>query len=449
MIKYSQFNTIIPFEQEYALYNSFTQKVIFIVSELKDLLDASLNEGVEKIINYHPSFYNYLITNEFLINENIDELEKVKTLSKKHLENKNEFLLTINPTMNCNFKCWYCYETHIKNSKLDVDGVERIKKFIKNIAEDRDIKRIPLSFFGGEPLLYFEKNIIPIVDFYHEQCLKNNIHPEIGFTTNGFLINERFIDYFNEKKIDCSFQITLDGHKEDHNKVRFVNSKTGSYDKIVQNIHSLVKNQYLVSVRVNYTDKNIKESKKIIYDFLSLPKEIKENYLIIDFHRVWQNENGLNIDDELKEIMNILRKNHFNVEGRHSSLNNVKSPCYADTRNSVTINYNGDIYKCTARDFTKENREGYIDENGNLKWENDSLNKRLESKFKNAPCLKCKILPICNGGCSQAAIENVNNEYCIFGFDEAEKDKIIQQKIAEIKNKKDLLVEQESICSKI
>src|SRR5690606_21288718 len=104
---------------------------------------------------------------------------------------------------------------------------------------------------------------------YHEQCLKNNIHPEIGFTTNGFLINERFIDYFNEKKIDCSFQITLDGHKEDHNKVRFVNSKTGSYDKIVQNIHSIVKNQYLVSVRVNYTDKNIKESKKIIYDFLS------------------------------------------------------------------------------------------------------------------------------------------------------------------------------------
>lgn len=176
-----------------------------------------------------------------------------------------------------------------------------------------------------------------------------------------------------------------------------------------------------------------------------MPEKIKENYLVFDFHRVWQDENGLNVDVELKKIMHLLRVNNFNVEGRHSSMNNLKNPCYADTRNSVTINYNGDIYKCTARDFSKENREGFIDENGNLIWENDSLNTRLDSKFKNAPCLTCKILPICNGGCSQVAIENANNEYCIFGFDETEKDKIVTQKIAEIKyrNKEKLLIEQE------
>lgn len=112
--------------------------------------------------------------------------------------------------------------------------------------------------------------------------------------------------------------------------------------------------------------------------------------------------------------------------------NNVVNSCYADKRNSVVINYNGDIFKCTARDFTKAAREGYIDEQGELVWENDSLERRMNIKFKNKPCLSCKILPICNGGCSQHAMENLGKDYCMYDGDEAEKDKVVSAKISEI-----------------
>src|ERR1035438_1999490 len=104
MLKYSQFNSIVSFDKDFALYNSFNQRVIFLVPELKDLLQAALNEGIENMKDYHPSFYEYLISNEFLIDDSINEVEKVKLLVKSIDENENEYILTINPTMNCNFK---------------------------------------------------------------------------------------------------------------------------------------------------------------------------------------------------------------------------------------------------------------------------------------------------------------------------------------------------------
>lgn len=106
-----------------------------------------------------------------------------------------------------------------------------------------------------------------------------------------------------------------------------------------------------------------------------------------------------------KNILHIKDKG-FNVSVKYAP-NNVKEFCYADKRNSAVINYNGDIYKCTARDFKRENRLGYITEEGQLIWENNSLENRMNSKFKNKPCLLCSILPICNGGCTQHALEHL------------------------------------------
>ena len=62
----------------------------------------------------------------------------------------------------------------------------------------------------------------------------------------------------------------------------------------------------------------------------------------------------------------------------------------------------------------------FLSEDGELIWENGNLKKRMDAKFKNPPCLKCRIMPLCNGGCSQHAIENSGSDYCIFNGDEFE-----------------------------
>lgn len=429
-MKFSQFNSIVPVEDKFALYNSFTQRVIFLVPDLKDLLVAAINEGIDNLEQYHPTFYQYIREQEFLVEDSHDEVAKVKEISERIDNSPHDFLLTINPTMNCNFKCWYCYETHVKNSKLTVDILEKTKRFIaRTVNDNNELKTFSLSFFGGEPLLYFKESVIPIIDFAQQICRNEGKHFTVGFTTNGYLINDFFVDYFKGINMSCFLQITLDGYKEEHDSVRFVNAKRGSYDEIVKNIKVLISNKFPVQLRVNYTDKNIANCHKIADEFHDIDKTILDNYLIFDFHRVWQNSEG-NVSEIVEENLSAIRDKGLTV--KTNSPNAIVDSCYADKRNSVVINYNGDIYKCTARDFIAQNRAGYVNNEGELIWENDYQEKRMNIKFKNKPCLTCRIMPLCNGGCSQHAWERQDEDYCIYNGDEAEKSKIVKIKIEDI-----------------
>ncbi|KAF2506894.1 SPASM domain-containing protein [Flavobacterium zhairuonense] len=434
-MKYSQFNSIVPHEGKYALYNSFQNKVIFLDPELKDLLQAGISEGIDGLEEVHPSFFEYLTDNKFIVKNELNEIDEIKKISKAVDENQKNYILTINPTMNCNFKCYYCYETHIRKSRLEDKEIEKIKKFIDTTASREKLESFTLSFFGGEPLLYFERNVIPVIDHFTARCKENKKTFNIGFTTNGYLINQNFVDYFKNNNIECALQITLDGYREEHDKVRYVSKTKGSYFEIINNVKLLVNNNFYVVLRINYTDENLPNTNKIPQDFSDISQEIKDKYLRFDFHRVWENNKVDDLHLVLEKNISEIRDEGFVANGTYSP-DNVNDSCYADKRNSVVINYNGDIFKCTARDFETKNRAGFISDNGDLIWENDYLEKRMNAKFNNKPCLSCKIMPLCNGGCTQHAMEHIESgtDYCVYHGLESEKDIIVKTKIQDILN---------------
>ncbi len=336
---------------------------------------------------------------------------------------KKSFHLIINPTMNCNFKCWYCYETHIKDSKMESVELKKVLDFTKAILKKQEIKNFSISWFGGEPLLYFNKTVMPILEEIYPLCVKNGINFISDFTTNGLLINQKLLD--NCLKFGVNhMQITLDGHRERHNKVSFISKEKGSYDEIIKNIKLCLKNGISISCRLNISretiDGNIKE---IVKDFSELTND-QRHYLNFSFNQVWQEKEDLH--QEMIELMAFFKDNNFNIS-YNKNIDSVRDSCYADKSNHATINYNGEVFKCTARDFNSENKEGILLENGIIDW-NEKFDKRMDAKFKNPPCLDCKILPICNGGCSQAAIENLGTDYCVNDFDENKKMDIIKNK---------------------
>lgn len=422
------FNSSLDWEgDKVALYNSFDNNVIFIDKKLKELLDNK-REKLDELSEIHPTFYESLKANHFIVEDSADEVAEVKRTVNRVDNNQKIFLLTVNPTMNCNFKCWYCYEGHVKQSKMDEQTLESIKKFITKTCGNMEIKRFSLAFFGGEPLIYFKQTVVPLIDYYIAACKDNDMKPMVSFTTNGYLITDEMIYFFVKHNIKPSFQITLDGHREEHNKVRFAGKDTGSYDTIVENIKKLIAAGFFVRARINFTDKNIDSCFRIMDDFIDVPQEQKDINLIFDFHRVWQNDADDNTVDVMESIGQKMKSKGFTVEVR-STTNNVIRSCYADKLNSAVVNFNGDIYKCTARDFTHENSAGHISADGNLIWEEGYVEKRMNSKFKNKPCLTCRILPLCNGGCSQHAIE-AKDDYCVFFKEDI--DRIVRTKVEEI-----------------
>jgi len=142
-MKYSQFNSILEYKDRgFVVYNSLVQKAIFLDKALREILEQKIEEGIDNLQNIHPSFYEYLGKFGFLVNDDIDEIERVKEISRKIDENPHVFLLTINPTMNCNFKCWYCYETHIRNSRPEKQTSLSIKNLISNIADNPLLQKL-------------------------------------------------------------------------------------------------------------------------------------------------------------------------------------------------------------------------------------------------------------------------------------------------------------------
>lgn len=419
-MKTSIYNNFVFYKDKFVGYNALKNSFILLEQDLYNLYEAAKNENkIDDFKEIHLSFYEFMVEKGFFVNTNLNELEEVKKLQLE-IDNKDDFFdLFINPTMNCNFKCWYCYETHIKSSKMTKTTIQNVISFCNNIIyENKNLKRFYLSWFGGEPLLQYKDVVLPLLIELSSLFRKNNIKFNSGFTTNGLLINEEMIDSFLKYNVD-QLQITLDGIKPLHDKIRYVSKNRGSYDDIISNIILLAENNLQVIVRVNCTKETLDGLDEIMGSFSGLDENVKKN-ISFTFHRVWQAEQEL--EDDVSQYIKKYNGESFNVSG--VALDSFRDSCYADKRNQALINYNGEVFKCSARDFKSSNKEGVLSDNGIINW-NSTFEKRMNIKLKNKPCQTCSILPLCGGGCSQVAMENEGNDYCVYDFDENKKKQVV------------------------
>ncbi len=295
--------------------------------------------------------------------------------------------------------------------------ISGIKRYIANhINSNQNLKHISLSFFGGEPLLEFYNVVMPIIEATKELCLPKAINMHVHFTTNAGMFTDEMIAQL--KPYNPSFQITLDGGRESHDNTRFFKGKKPSFDLILDNIFKLVEAGLEVLVRINYTHKNIESTKDVIERLNRLDSE-KRRLVKVDFQQVWQDRNNdeteTATENMIRNFRETLRESKINVT--YSRLfNYVLNSCYADKRNEILINFNGDLFACTARDFKPENRMGVLQEDGAVAWENDAANKRMNCRFKKAVCRKCRIAPICGGGCRTKCLEQAHHEQCNLNF---------------------------------
>lgn len=408
-MKQSIYNTNIQATSKSAvIYNALTDNSLIYKSEGVDLADFS---------TLPKSLYDKLVEGGFLVEDNVDEYKEFIDFALMIEHDDSMFHLLINPTLNCNFNCWYCYETHF-NSKMSEDIIDRIYKLINNIYSEG--KNLVISFFGGEPLLYYDNVMLPILSYAYKKSQYYKCSFSANMTSNGFLLNKDRIQELVCLGFDCA-QITLDGNKEIHNKTRFRFDGDDTFSTIVSNIKLLVKNGISVTLRINSTKENLESLSDIPISFSDLTEEEKKR-IHTDLQIVWQENNRNEIYNNLNQTVDI-----FNKAGIPTAKMDFRNFCYADRRNSCLINYNGDLYKCTAIDFSEVRRDGYLSENGELIWENDSVEKRMASKFNNPHCRTCRIFPLCHGGCTKQSLSS--NNYCLNNFNDEEKDNVVINRI--------------------
>ena len=123
--------------------------------------------------------------------------EKALLKRRSRIFGDPNYRMTVNPTLNCNFSCWYCYETHSRTMMSD-EVMRRTIKCAERIIKRSDIRNFELDWFGGEPLLGFNKIVKPVSLAIKEICTAENVKFQCGITTNGYLIDKSMVDLFKD-----------------------------------------------------------------------------------------------------------------------------------------------------------------------------------------------------------------------------------------------------------
>lgn len=194
-MKLSIYNSFIAIDKKNALlYNAKVDKFIILTQPAI----KSYFKGANYICENNPELFSQLQEITAIIDDDTDEVLNLRKSIKDVVENDDLFELHINPTLDCNFNCWYCYEKHLKGSQMNTETIEATKIFIKNTLVKKNLKNFHLSFFGGEPLLYYNRVALPIINYCQDECEKKRICLSIHFTSNGYLVNKHIINLLAE-----------------------------------------------------------------------------------------------------------------------------------------------------------------------------------------------------------------------------------------------------------
>lgn len=392
----SNYNIFINSDRGVLVFNALTDSYVFVNDDEAKFLKTRefISSGIfesERIKRFQDA--------GILVKDDFNELAYLKHIYSKEMHESDVFDLTILPTLDCNVRCWYCFENKNVGSRITPSVKGNILLFIQNIIKDRPyIKEISIDLFGGEPLLHYEEDLD---DFLHQ--IKNVVEglgkkATFLFITNGLRLTEEVMDRI--KDLSPQFQISIDGYKERHDKIKVLSKHAdiSTYDLVIHNLKNVCKCDHVhVILRLNYDEQTLKNVGKILSDI----KDIDRSKISIHFERVWQTKKHIAItNDALIDAWKLFVSHGFQVT--YLKFFHTPSSCMSSKQNQVAISYDGKIFKCTGCDFARTEEDGNLMSNGNIAWKGNKAEERIQIQTYNHPeCLQCKLLPLCWGPCCQ------------------------------------------------
>jgi len=400
-MKASRYNFF--FKEDGLLFNAVTCGLAQVLPENVDLIEKVLENPCENNLSaLDPDIKEKLIEGGFLIEDDVDELAFLE--ARYHLAQfaPDILSLTIVPTLNCNFRCVYCFE-----EKLNLSMGDSVIESIISFIQSRDnLKRLTVTWYGGEPLLE-QDTILALSEKVVNHCNNNNIKFRAGIVTNGYLLTPSLAKLLAEKARVEWIQITLDGPPDIHNKRRPLKGGGATFDTIISNLLAAV-NLFRVAVRVNVDKNNVlfipnlinildeiglKQRIMVAPGRVSAPTIVCKDYMQNCFDPKTYSNLQFQIYKTLSEF------------GFQSLIypKLVTIPCISVSPFFFVIGPKGELYKCWETVGIEKEVVGYLDNPkvltpNSAKWLNYN-----PLKFKN--CKRCNVLPICMGSCPYHQIQ--------------------------------------------
>jgi len=424
-----------PLDEEKSLaINSLTSAMDIIDKKTRTKIENKQG-GIKNIeLEEDEELYQQLKNRGYLFEDEHMEQETINRYRMVNLELTTRKLntnFTICPTMGCNLRCTYCFESneqHVNYNLMTDDQLDGIFKYISETLESTKEDRIriigdvpaTINVFGGEPLLKTNFHVISRILEY-----ANANKMVVKIITNGTTI-QPYLELFKQYANLLYLQITVDGDKQVHDVRRIRANGTGSFDQICRNINRVLMLDIMIALRINVDKANIKSLRELeavikanewdknpkfypyaspVLDFCGVGEDILAEHELLDTlltERLYGCEEGF--------IKGIVSPSIGYLSIFFNSRNKMKpwklDYCEATSGSNFGFSPDGNITTCLTYAGKGKHTIGTFDKDG-VRLNVEDTKRWLErSIFRIEKCQDCKYAFLCGGGCAVAAIEN-------------------------------------------
>lgn len=267
------------------------------------------------------------------------------------------FSLTVLTTTSCNLGCGYCFQNtaldssggtrppRIARQRLTPTTIERIVHFTASQMERAGFDKLYLLLFGGEPLLN-RAGCLQLLDGVQPIGLSSAM-----VATNGVLLSTELAEALEARGL-TGVQLTFDGSRDDHDKIRISRTGTPTFDKIVHNLVRVTTATKLRwHLRVNVSHHNFARI-SMLFDQL-LEARVDPSRCSLTF--AWVGDAGFGYDNELGQVDEVSEQfvawSIKAIEiGFHLVRPSMKTTCQICSKpggkHGAVVNADGALYSC-------------------------------------------------------------------------------------------------------
>lgn len=387
-LKKSKFNVELEDGQTLIVFNTYSTKIIRFDPSERHIWETN------QLKAFPESIKEWIIKNHFIttISDEIGLLLEEYERHRLRPRNPNFRILT---TFGCNADCGYCFEKKDPRNIMTVETAKKCVDFISRYITNEQ-KVIFLEWFGGEPLM----NTTPIdLITYELKCRYPDKTVISRMISNGSLFHQyqNKLSFWNLKTV----QITLDGTRDNYNRIKRYNSDKYNFDVVLDNIEMLIEKGVKVIVRLNYTDDNCEDILKLIDQLHDRFGRRIRLYCSKIFSYV-KVDNEADGDSEKRLFDKCLALGYLNPK---KIIQRRKVPCgFSAYRNSLIITPDGFVCKCVESLFDPELTTVGTIYRDNLDEEKIEEWSKIEVSEK---CSDCSYFPICMGSCKLSRLGHI------------------------------------------
>ncbi len=385
------------------------------VSKISYVIDSNVKSQIDE------KKASKLLEGGFVVKDTLDESKLIEMKINEVVFGNQSLDVVILPTLDCNFRCTYCFET-ANDYRMSLETEERVIKFFER--EIPRCKQLRLSWFGGEPLVCMEQ-VLRMTRKINNICKENKIPMHGTMSTNGYCLE---VPVFREliKNRITEFQICLDGPEEFHNVSRPHFSNDDSYSKILGNLINIKNNVrsgvYKIAIRCNVSPTVEPYMEEYMDDLSKYFKGDNRFPLVFQCVRNWGGEK-VKEEQIVKSEQEVYKKLYkmAGEKGLYSadsiSFAPVVGVCQAAKKNGYMISPKGDLHKCSLAMFNNDTKNvdqiGTIDMNGKAVINEEKLAKWLMGMTEHKDnCKECFLFPYCMGGHCPYSKNILNRNTC-------------------------------------